>query len=187
MFIVNNLQYYLQVDVIEAQFSIFKNAVLSANEFEDIIRLHSKFLKNLLNKSFVLTGEEVSCLEMFHSVLILKFQKAAQETKHTLYQTPSLKKDENSAIYKTIIEILLLCDEFCSVVNNWNGKLNQFQLEELNTLKIKSTALIETLLHVLYSLHEKSSGHHLLQLLHHIDFNRWFSKKNESLNLTAAF
>lgn len=59
MFVVNNLQYYLQVDVIEAEFSILKNAVLNANEFEDIIRLHSTFLKNLLHKTFVLTIDEV--------------------------------------------------------------------------------------------------------------------------------
>lgn len=60
MFIVNNLQYYLQVDVIEAQFSILKNSVQNANEFEDIIRLHSRFLKNLLNNTFILAAEEVS-------------------------------------------------------------------------------------------------------------------------------
>lgn len=59
MFLVNNLQYYLQVDVIEAHFSVLLKAVESANEFEDIIKLHHEFISNLLAKTFVLTPDEV--------------------------------------------------------------------------------------------------------------------------------
>lgn len=59
-FLVNNLQYYLQVDVIEAQFSLFLRAVKNANELEDIIRVHHEFLTNLLAKTFVLTPDTVN-------------------------------------------------------------------------------------------------------------------------------
>lgn len=59
VYLVNNLQYYLQVDVIEAEFSVLKEAVRNVNEFEDIIRLHSKFLSKLLSKTFVMCVDEV--------------------------------------------------------------------------------------------------------------------------------
>lgn len=62
MFLVNNLQYYLQVDVIEAEFSVLFKAVESANEFEDIIKVHHQFVSNLLSKTFVLMPDEVRFL-----------------------------------------------------------------------------------------------------------------------------
>lgn len=62
IFLVNNLQYYLQVDVIEAQFSVLLKAVQNANEFEDIIKVHHEFISNLLAKTFVLTPDEVRLL-----------------------------------------------------------------------------------------------------------------------------
>lgn len=62
MFLVNNLQYYMQVNVIEAEFSILLKAVENASEFEDIIKIHHEFITNLLAKSFVLTPEEVNII-----------------------------------------------------------------------------------------------------------------------------
>lgn len=58
-FIVHNLLYYLEVDVIEAQFSIFLKAVKSANAFEDIIKVHTQFLTDLLTKTFVMELDNV--------------------------------------------------------------------------------------------------------------------------------
>ncbi|KAF5291369.1 hypothetical protein FQA39_LY03520 [Lamprigera yunnana] len=170
MFIVGNLQYYFQVDVIEAQFSILKSAIQNANEFEDIIRLHSEFLKNLLHKTFVMAAKESS----------------QQKRKHSLYQVPDLRQEKNSLVYDTILEILHLCDRFCSVAKTWNDELTVVDKEMLAELKSDSDGLIEMLLHILYSLHQKSSDQHLLQLLHHIDFNRWFSKNIRNLNLTVS-
>lgn len=69
VYLVNNLQYYLQVDVIEAEFSVLKEAVKNANEFEDIIRLHSKFLSKLLSKTFVMCVDEVNTTNILHLIL----------------------------------------------------------------------------------------------------------------------
>ncbi|KAB0803192.1 hypothetical protein PPYR_00162 [Photinus pyralis] len=170
MYIVNNLQYYLQVDVIEARFAILKSAIQDANEFEDIIRLHSEFLKNLLHETFVMTA----------------YKDSELKCKHTLYQVPALKQEKNSMVYETILQILSVCDKFCSLVKNWQSDLTEVDLQKLSKLKTESESLIEMLLHVLYSLHQKSSGQHLLQLLHHIDYNRWFSKNIVNLNLTVS-
>ncbi|KAK4884733.1 hypothetical protein RN001_001004 [Aquatica leii] len=170
MFIVNNLQYYFQVDVIEAQFSILKFAIQDANEFEDIIRLHSEFLKNLLHKTFVMTAQETS----------------QQTFKHTLYQVPKLKRENSCLVYETILEILQLCDKFCVLAKSWNEELTEIDKLRLAKLNTKSETLIEMLLNILYSLYQKSSDEHLLQLLHHIDFNKWFSKSIGTLNLTVS-
>ncbi|KAF5269803.1 hypothetical protein FQR65_LT05849 [Abscondita terminalis] len=171
MFIVNNLQYYFQVDVIEAQFSIFKCAIQEANQFEDIIRLHSEFLKNLLHKAFLMTAQEETSEETF---------------KHTLYQVPKLKREKNCMVYKTILEILQVCNRFCAHAHTWCDELTEVDKKRLSKLKGESDTLLEMLLNILYALYQKSSDEHLLQLIHHIDFNKWFSKSIGYLNLTVA-
>lgn len=80
------------------------------------------------------------------------------------------------------MQILRLCDEFCIIARTWDVKLTKDQHEDLLELKKRSGNLVEVLLHVLYSLHEKASGHHLLQLLHQLDFNHWFTKKKDKFN-----
>lgn len=60
LFLVDNLQYYIQVNVIEAKFSTLLKAVEKANEFEDVIKIHNDFVASLMSESFVLTLDEVS-------------------------------------------------------------------------------------------------------------------------------
>lgn len=75
------------------------------------------------------------------------------------------------------MKILRLCDDFCASASMWRaGELSQHHRNELAALRMRHNDLVEELLRLLYSLHERSAGHHLLQLLNHIDFNGWFSK-----------
>lgn len=60
MFLVNNLQYYLQVVVIESQFAVLKKSVESAKNVENIIRLHAEFLGNVISRTFLMSIDEVS-------------------------------------------------------------------------------------------------------------------------------
>lgn len=60
LFLVNNLQYYLQVVVIEAQFAVLKKSIENAKNVEDIIKLHAQFLGNLISRTFLMSMEEVS-------------------------------------------------------------------------------------------------------------------------------
>ncbi|KAJ8962678.1 hypothetical protein NQ318_001074 [Aromia moschata] len=121
MFLVNNLQYYLQVDVIEAQFSLLLKAVQNANEFEDIIKVHHEFVSNLLAKTFVLTPDE----------------EHTYKNKHRLYQIPAIQFDVPSKVYNVIIRLLELCDEFCLVANTWNTELTEPEIEELESFQKK--------------------------------------------------
>lgn len=59
MFLIDNLQYYLQVDVLESQFSIMMNKISGTKDFEQIQRAHNCFQANILGLCFLL--ENVSC------------------------------------------------------------------------------------------------------------------------------
>lgn len=54
MFFIHNLQYYIQVDVIESQYSILMNNVSLTNDFEELTRAHNVFQTNILSLCFLL-------------------------------------------------------------------------------------------------------------------------------------
>lgn len=56
MFFIDNLQYYIQVDVLESQFSILLTAILSKADFEQIQRSHTVFQANILSLCFLLSN-----------------------------------------------------------------------------------------------------------------------------------
>uniref|UniRef100_A0A803KHA0 Gamma-tubulin complex component n=1 Tax=Xenopus tropicalis TaxID=8364 RepID=A0A803KHA0_XENTR len=60
-FLVDNLQYYLQVDVLESQFSQLLQQINSTRDFESIRLAHDHFLSNLLAQSFILLKPGFSC------------------------------------------------------------------------------------------------------------------------------
>uniref|UniRef100_A0A2K5DF17 Gamma-tubulin complex component n=1 Tax=Aotus nancymaae TaxID=37293 RepID=A0A2K5DF17_AOTNA len=61
-FLVDNLQYYLQVDVLESQFSQLLHQINSTPDFESIRLAHDHFLSNLLAQSFILLKPVFHCL-----------------------------------------------------------------------------------------------------------------------------
>ncbi|XP_062595152.1 gamma-tubulin complex component 4-like isoform X1 [Saccostrea cucullata] len=65
-FLVDNLQYYLQVDVIESQFSTFMEKITSTRDFEAVKLAHDQFLSALLSQSFVHMKAVSRCL---HEIL----------------------------------------------------------------------------------------------------------------------
>ncbi|XP_044300831.1 gamma-tubulin complex component 4 isoform X2 [Varanus komodoensis] len=60
-FLVDNLQYYLQVDVLESQFSQLLQQINATRDFESIRLAHDHFLSNLLAQSFILLKPGFSC------------------------------------------------------------------------------------------------------------------------------
>ncbi|KAI1889751.1 hypothetical protein AGOR_G00166160 [Albula goreensis] len=77
-FLVDNLQYYLQVDVLESQFSQLLHQINSTRDFESIRLAHDHFLSNLLAQSFILLKPVFHCLneilELCHSFCSLVSQ-----------------------------------------------------------------------------------------------------------------
>lgn len=54
LFLIDNLLYYLQVDVLDCQFTFLMNSVENSKNFEFIQRAHSVFLTNVMSLSFLL-------------------------------------------------------------------------------------------------------------------------------------
>lgn len=62
-FLVDNLQYYLQVDVLEAQYSQLVEKINSTRDFESIGLAHDNFLTTLMAQSFLLMKPVSHCLD----------------------------------------------------------------------------------------------------------------------------
>lgn len=54
IFIVDNLQYYLQVDVLESQYTMMELNMKNTRNFEDVQKAHSIFLANVMSQTFLL-------------------------------------------------------------------------------------------------------------------------------------
>ncbi|XP_067104999.1 gamma-tubulin complex component 4 [Osmerus mordax] len=80
-FLVDNLQYYMQVDVLESQFSQLLQQINSTRDFESIRLAHDHFLSNLLAQSFILLKPVFHCLneilELCHNFCSLVSQNVA--------------------------------------------------------------------------------------------------------------
>ncbi|XP_078678204.1 gamma-tubulin complex component 4-like [Branchiostoma floridae x Branchiostoma belcheri] len=61
-FLLDNLQYYLQVDVLETQFSQLVEKIQATRDFENIRLAHDQFLSSLLAQSFILMKPVFHCL-----------------------------------------------------------------------------------------------------------------------------
>lgn len=89
-------------------------------------------------------------------------------------------------VYNIIICLLELCDSFCLLANNWGSELLSPERRQLEDIQHNLDTILENLFRALHSMHERVSGPHLLQLLHRLDFNRWFTKSKPDLNLSVA-
>lgn len=90
LYLVNNLQYYLQVVVIEAQFAVLKKSVENAKNVEDIIKLHAEFLGNLISRTFLMSIDDVShqflIIIPFSTVFFFRKRMKILATRYTGYQ-----------------------------------------------------------------------------------------------------
>lgn len=95
LFLVDNLQYYLQVDVLESQFSILIAAVQNSKDFEYIQRAHGIFQANIMSLCFLLNTNVADA-----SHLLLNATMAYAHTKPNDAENPVLSILKN--IMRTI-------------------------------------------------------------------------------------
>ncbi|XP_030561455.1 gamma-tubulin complex component 4 homolog [Drosophila novamexicana] len=152
MFFLDNLQYYIQVDVLESQFSILMSVIASKADFEEIQRAHSVFLANVLSQCFLLTDETDKKINL------------TQSTRHSQYP-----------VYGTILEIFSICEKF-SVVN-CSEETPDDHLNNVDRLEERFNIAISGLIKLLVNIKSASSFGPLSQFLLRLDFNRWFSVK----------
>lgn len=108
-FLVDNLQYYLQVDVIESQYKVLMDKINSTKDFEAAKLAHEHFLSSLLAQSFVHMKTVSSCLyeildqcSAFYR-LFVSAQNPMTENETENLQTITLSFQRNSSLLFRIL------------------------------------------------------------------------------------
>ncbi|XP_048376583.1 gamma-tubulin complex component 4 isoform X2 [Stegostoma tigrinum] len=144
-FLVDNLQYYLQVDVLESQFSQLLQEINSIRDFESVRLAHDRFLSNLLAQSFILLKPVFHCLN----------------------------------------EILDLCHNFCSLVSQNPGPLDERGSSQLELLVTGFSRQSSLLFKILSSVRNHQINSDLAQLLLRLDYNKYYTHAGGTLGSFA--
>lgn len=111
-FLVDNLQYYLQVDVIESQFSVLQDKIHATRDFEAICHAVDNFLSSLLAQCFLLSKPISHCLEeilnICHSFCGLYQQADVDLTEQETRQLEQLAKAfqrQSSLLFLTLARL----------------------------------------------------------------------------------
>ncbi|CAH0391715.1 unnamed protein product [Bemisia tabaci] len=159
MFLIDNLQYYLQVDVLETEFSALMKAANETKDFEKLQQLHLLFLSKILTHSFVShvqwPPKKLSSKNDGH------MEKSSETRPHPV----------NACLTK----IFKICEKFISVMasdkslsaDNELPLLLEFFHQQLSVLIISMSELTS----------RNISYKHLNQFLLRLDFNNWFTNK----------
>lgn len=111
MFLIDNLQYYLQVDVIETEYNNFMNAIKKVEDFQQIEKLHNMFLLNILSHSFLL-DITVSCI--FENLFVITYSSILTNFIF-IFQGDSFNENDTAPAYSEHVSaqvFLLLCEFF---------------------------------------------------------------------------
>ena len=52
-YFINRIEEYVQIDVIQSQWTVFKSKLSQLNYFEELVNLHNQYLDRILAKSFL--------------------------------------------------------------------------------------------------------------------------------------
>ncbi|KAH8328087.1 hypothetical protein KR067_003903, partial [Drosophila pandora] len=154
MFFLNNMQYYIQVDVLESQFGILMNVIQRKADFEEIQKAHTVFLANVLAQCFLMTD-------------------SMKEGRMNI--TGSMNQSQNP-IYGTILKLFSICETFTNLSRT--SETENF-LEEVDSLEEQFGVQIASLVQLLVDAKTASTLNPLSQLLLRLDFNHWFSRNQK--------
>lgn len=135
MFLVDNLQYYLQVDVLEAQFSVLMQIVQSSNDFEHIKRAHAIFQANVLSLCFLLSSREQPMTASMSASVMNAIVEATENPVLTILQ-------------KILAQTLL----FCGISEQCALQMTPKQQLEVEQLDVTFTDLVNDLMKLLTGL-----------------------------------
>ncbi|XP_045777470.1 gamma-tubulin complex component 4 isoform X1 [Maniola jurtina] len=148
MFLMDNLQHYLQADVLETNYSRLMEAVNKTNDFEKLKKAHATFLADILSQSFLtVTSSDNESGDLLDSL--------------------------NNPVFCNIMELLKLCHSFCSM----SEAVADREAEDyyLRGYSERFNKLVKQLMQLLVSFRDRPCGVHLARLLMRLDYNRWLS------------
>ncbi|KAG8001165.1 Gamma-tubulin complex component 4 [Nibea albiflora] len=166
-FLIDNLQYYLQVDVLESQFSQLLQQINSTRDFESIRLAHDHFLSNLLAQSFIL----------------LKPVRTAQTLSAALFHLSGclFNKCFCPQVFHCLNEILELCHNFCSLVSQSVVPLDERGTAQLDILVKGFRRQSSLLFKILSSVRNHQINSDLAQLLLRLDYNKYYTQAGGTL------
>ncbi|CAF4806339.1 unnamed protein product [Pieris macdunnoughi] len=148
MFLMDNLQHYLQADVLETNFSRLMDAVSKTNDFEKLKKAHANFLADILSQSFLtVTAEDTEGSDTLDSI--------------------------NNPVLNNIVELLRLGHSFCNLSEVTTDADDEDYY--IRGYSERFNKLVKQLMQLLVSLREKPCGVYLARLLMRLDYNRWLS------------
>ncbi|XP_053693934.1 gamma-tubulin complex component 4 homolog [Sabethes cyaneus] len=162
MFLIDNLQYYLQVDVLESQFSILMAAIGETKDFERIQRAHTVFQANVLGLCFLLSSApnvDATC-------------------------APSVIHINENPVLTILDKVLVIVDKFCSFCVSCKDPMTKIERQEFNGYDQAFNNHVDSLLKLLIGLKAGPSSAPLSQLLLRLDFNHWFSNNTQVTEAT---
>ncbi|KAM7276087.1 hypothetical protein ACFE04_017953 [Oxalis oulophora] len=100
-FLIRNLQFYIQVDVIESQWNVLQAHIQDSNDFTELVGFHQEYLSALISQSFLDIGSVSRILDSIMK-LCLQFcwnvenQESSQNTSELEHITEEFNKKSNS-------------------------------------------------------------------------------------------
>ncbi|CAK1551493.1 unnamed protein product [Leptosia nina] len=146
---MDNLQHYLQADVLETNFSRLMEAVNKTNDFEKLKKAHANFLADVLSQSFLTVMPEDG--------------ESASDTIDCI----------NNPVLNNIVELLRLGHSFCRLSEYTSDADDEDYY--IRGYSERFNKLVKQLMQLLVSLRERPCGVYLARLLMRLDYNRWLS------------
>ncbi|XP_037052215.1 gamma-tubulin complex component 4 homolog [Bradysia coprophila] len=155
MFLVDNLQYYLQVDVLESQFSILMDTVQKSKDFEHIQRAHTIFQANVMSLCFLL-----------HEI----------DTTKSMHQSIMLQTNENPVfvILNQLIDNVCL---FCELSLKCSDPLKKSEMASFTNYEFMVNENVKDLMKLLMGWKAGANNAPLNQLLLRLDYNHYYSSQ----------
>ncbi|KAJ8717191.1 hypothetical protein PYW08_005590 [Mythimna loreyi] len=150
MFLMDNLQHYMQADVLETNFSRLMDAVHKTNDFEKLKKAHANFLADILSQSFLTVTSSCD-------------SDCSGDTTDSL----------NNPVFCNIMELLKLCHSFCGMSDIVADRESEDYY--IRGYSDRFSKLVKQLMQLLVSLRDRPCGVYLARLLMRLDYNRWLS------------
>ncbi|XP_053673038.1 gamma-tubulin complex component 4 homolog [Anopheles nili] len=167
MFLINNLQYYLQADVLESQFAILMAAITNSAkqaDFERIQRAHTIFQANVLSLCFLLNSS-------------IAGESSSLGTSVSMGGVIQVQENPVLTILDSILSIV---DRFCTFCMLCKDPMTKVERQEFVTYEQGFMNHVDSLLKLLIGLKAGPSSAPLSQLLLRLDFNHWFSSHTQT-------
>ncbi|KAK1412515.1 hypothetical protein QVD17_33830 [Tagetes erecta] len=95
VFLIRNLQFYIQVDVIESQWNILQSHIKESRDFTDLVDFHQAYLSALISQSFLDIGSVSRILDGIMKLCLQFCWKIENQEDGSMDELESISEDYN--------------------------------------------------------------------------------------------